>query len=59
MICERKKTGEESLYFEEYNFDKYAMEEMASKITDLLGFIEGNEEFNKEYTEKWKAPERN
>ena len=58
LICERKKSGEESLHFEEYNFDKYAMEEMKSKISDLLGFIEGNEEFKREYEERWKAQEK-
>lgn len=52
LVNEKKKTKAE-LFFEEYNFDNAAMEDMESKINDLLGFINGNTEFKKEYEAKW------
>lgn len=57
-INERKKTVD-YLFFEPYHFDYAAMEDMDIKINDLIGFINNNDEFKKEFESKWRRQESN
>ena len=52
LVNEKKKTKEE-LFFEEYYLDNTAIEDMESKINDFIGFINGNDEFRREYEARW------
>ena len=52
-VSEQKKTVD-YLFFEAYHFDTAATEDMEIKINDLIGFINNNDEFRREYEAKWQ-----
>ena len=44
----------DDIWFEDYSFSYDSEDVLKSRISELLGFIRGNEEFSKAFNEHWK-----